>query len=167
MTILVKNKHTLQINEFKFKCCVGRNGSTKYKREGDKKTPKGSFQLEYLYFRKDRLEKPLTSLKCFEIKENMGWCNDPLSKNYNRLVKLPSHYSFEKLYRKENIYDIILVLNYNMHPIIRNKGSAIFIHISRKNYKKTEGCVALKKNDLLNIIQQIKKNTVVKIEHRK
>ena len=97
----------------------------------------------------------------------MGWCDDPKSKDYNKLIKLPSSYSYEKLYKKEQTYDIIVVLNYNMNPIIKNKGSAIFIHISRKNYKKTEGCVALKKNDLLNIIQQIKKNTVVKIEHRK
>ena len=97
----------------------------------------------------------------------MGWCNDPKSKDYNKLIKLPSSYSYEKLYKKEQTYDIIIVLNYNMNPIIKNRGSAIFIHISRKNYKKTEGCIALKKIDLLNIIQQIKKNTVVKIEHRK
>ncbi len=96
----------------------------------------------------------------------MGWCNDPFSKNYNRLIKLPSHYSFEKLYRKENIYDIILVLNYNMHPIIRDKGSAIFIHVSKKNYKKTEGCIALKKEHLLKIIKELKSSTKIKIVNR-
>ena len=97
----------------------------------------------------------------------MGWCDDPKSKNYNKLIKLPYKYSYEKLYKKENTYDIILVLNYNMKPIIKNKGSAIFIHVAKKNYKKTEGCVALKKSDLLKIIKILKKNTLVKIENQK
>jgi len=97
----------------------------------------------------------------------MGWCNDPNSKQYNKLIKLPSNYSFEKLYKKENVYDIILVLDYNMKPIIKNKGSAIFIHVAKKNYRKTEGCVALKKVHLLKIMKELKKNTQVKIENRK
>ena len=97
----------------------------------------------------------------------MGWCNDPRSSKYNMLVKLPSMYGHEKLYKKENVYDIILILNYNMRPIIKNKGSAIFIHIAKKNYKKTEGCVAIKKTHLLKIIKKIKKNTKVKIENQK
>ena len=93
----------------------------------------------------------------------MGWCDDPKIKNYNKLIKLPFKYNYEKLYKKENIYDIILVLNYNMNPIIKNKGSAIFIHVAKKNYKKTEGCVAIKKNHLLKIVKRNKKNTKVKI----
>ena len=97
----------------------------------------------------------------------MGWCNDSKSKNYNKLIKLPSNNSYEKLYRKENIYDIILVLNYNMSPVIKNKGSAIFIHISKKNYKKTEGCVAVKKRDLIEIIKKLQRNTKVKIVNQK
>ncbi len=97
----------------------------------------------------------------------MGWCNDSKSKNYNKLIKLPSNNSYEKLYRKENIYDIILVLNYNMSPVIKNKGSAIFIHISKKNYKKTEGCVAVKKRDLIEIVKKLQKNTKVKIVNQK
>ncbi len=97
----------------------------------------------------------------------MGWCDDPKSKNYNKLVKLPSKFRYEKLYKKNNIYDIVLVLNYNMKPIIKNKGSAIFIHVATKDYRKTEGCIALKKRDLLKIIKKIKKNTKVKIETQK
>ncbi len=93
----------------------------------------------------------------------MGWCDDPRSKAYNKLIKLPSNFSYEKLYRENNIYDIILVLNYNMNPIIKNKGSAIFIHVSKENYKKTEGCIGLKKIHLLKILEIIKKNTKVKI----
>ena len=97
----------------------------------------------------------------------MGWCDDPRSRNYNKLIKLPSNYKHEKLFKKENIYDIILVLNYNMRPIKKNKGSAIFIHVSKKNFKKTEGCVAIQKRDLLKIVKEIKKNTKVMIENRK
>ena len=97
----------------------------------------------------------------------MGWCDDPNSNHYNKLVKLPYEYNYEKLYKKENIYDIILVLDYNMNPVIKNRGSAIFIHIAKKNYKKTEGCIAVKKKSLLKIIKDIKKNTKVKIWNQK
>ena len=89
MTILVKNKHTLQIDEFKFRCCIGKNGSTKIKKEGDKKSPKGTFEIENLYFRKDRIEKPYTLLKCIPIKKSMGWCNDiRFPRKYNKLFKI-------------------------------------------------------------------------------
>jgi len=97
----------------------------------------------------------------------MGWCDDPFSKSYNKIVKLPFRFSHEKLYRKDNIYDIILVINYNMNPIVKNKGSAIFIHVSKKNYKKTKGCIGLKKIHLLKIIKKLKKNTKVMIESQK
>ena len=97
----------------------------------------------------------------------MGWCDDPRSDKYNKLIKLPSNYSYEKLYKEDNIYDIVLVLNYNMDPVIKNKGSGIFIHITKKNYKKTEGCVAIKKIQLLEIIKKLKNRTKVKILSQK
>ena len=97
----------------------------------------------------------------------MGWCDDSKSRDYNKLVKLPFNYNHEKLYKRENIYDIILVLNYNMNPIKKNKGSAIFIHVAKNNFKKTEGCIALKKKDLIKITKEIKLNTVVKISLQK
>ena len=88
MPILVKNKHTLLIDEFKFRCCIGKKSTTINKKEGDKKTPIGTFEIENLYFRKDRIKKPETSLKCIEIKKNMGWCDDVYhQKKYNKLVK--------------------------------------------------------------------------------
>ncbi len=97
----------------------------------------------------------------------MGWCDDPNSKKYNKLIKLPFKYSYEKLYKKENVYDILLVLNYNMKPVKKNKGSAIFIHVAKNNFKKTEGCVAIKKNKLLKIVRELKSNTYVKILNQK
>ena len=102
MTILVKNKHTLQIDEFKFKCCIGKNGSTRSKKEGDKKTPKGTFEIQNLYFRKDKLKKPLTSLKCISIKKSMGWCNDiRFPRKYNKLFKIEKRVKHERLKRKD------------------------------------------------------------------
>ena len=93
----------------------------------------------------------------------MGWCDDPKSIHYNKLIKLPFTHKHEKLYKKENIYDIILVLNYNMKPIKKNRGSAIFIHVSKNDYKKTEGCVAIKKVNLMKLLKEINPNTKVKI----
>jgi L,D-peptidoglycan transpeptidase YkuD (ErfK/YbiS/YcfS/YnhG family) len=93
----------------------------------------------------------------------MGWCDDPNSKNYNQLINLPSKYSHEKLFKKNNIYDLIIVLNYNMKPIIKNKGSAIFIHVAKNNYQPTQGCIALKKNDLLKLLSKISKNIKINI----
>jgi L,D-peptidoglycan transpeptidase YkuD (ErfK/YbiS/YcfS/YnhG family) len=163
MTIFVKNKHTLQIDEFKFNCCIGKNGSTKYKKEGDKKTPKGKFQIEHLYFRKDRLEKPLTSLKCIKIKKNMGWCNDVKSpKMYNKLFKIEKKIKHEKLNRKDYKYDLMIPIKYNFISPIVGKGSCIFIHLT-KNYKPTAGCIGLKKKDFLVMLKLINKNTKIKI----
>ena len=163
MTIFVKNKHTLQIDEFKFKCCIGKNGSTKYKKEGDKKTPKGKFQIEHLYFRKDRLEKPLTSLKCIKIKKNMGWCNDVKSpKMYNKFFKIEKKIKHEKLNRKDYKYDLMIPIKYNFISPIIGKGSCIFIHLT-KNYKPTAGCIGLKKKDFLVMLKLINKNTKIKI----
>ena len=135
----------------------------KKKKEGDLITPIGSFKIRFLLYRKDRNKKLTTNLKKIVIKKNMGWCDDPKTKKYNKLITTPFKYSYEKLYKKENIYDLILVLNYNMKPIKRNRGSAIFIHIAKNNYSDTAGCIAIKKNQLLKILKDIKLDTKVKI----
>ena len=161
------NKKYLTYNNYKAKCAIGKRGIGLKRKEGDLITPKGNYKIKYIMFRKDRIRNIKSKVKKIEIKKNMGWCDDPRSKEYNKIVKLPSVYSHEKLYKKENVYDIIIVLNYNMHPIIKNKGSAIFIHVAKKNYKKTEGCVAVEKKRLLKIIKELKKNTEVRIENRR
>ena len=163
MTILVKNKHTLQIDEFKFRCCIGKQGSTRYKKEGDKKTPIGTFGIENLYFRKDRKEKPYTLLKCIEIKRNMGWCDDVrFPKKYNKLFKIDEKVRHEKLERKDYRYDFLIPIKYNFNKPIIGMGSCIFIHLT-KDYKPTAGCVALKEKDFLILLKLIKKNTKIKI----
>ena len=93
----------------------------------------------------------------------MGWCDDPKSNFYNQQIKFPNKFKYEKLYRNDRIYDLLAVLNYNTNPVIKNKGSAIFIHIAKNNYKPTAGCIAVKKNDLIKLLQTIKKNTKIKI----
>ena len=161
------SKNYLTFYKYKVKCALGKRGVGQKKKEGDLMTPIGQYKIKYILYRKDRIKKIQTKLKKFQIKKNMGWCDDRNSKKYNKLVKLPSNYGYEKLYKKENIYDIILVLNYNMSPILKGRGSAIFIHISKKNYKKTEGCIAIKKIDLLKILKELKINTKVKIGYQK
>ena len=162
MTILLKNKHTVQFDSFKFKCCIGKNGLTKFKKEGDFKTPKGTFKIEHLYFRKDRMKKPITKLKCIEIKKNMGWCDDLKSKRYNKLITINNDFSHEKLFRKDLKYDLLIPIKYNFNKIVPGKGSCIFLHLTQ-NFKPTAGCVALSKKDFLILLKLIKKNTKIKI----
>ena len=165
MHILI-NKNYLTYNKLKVKCAIGKKGIGNKRKEGDLITPKGQYRIKYILYRKDRV-KISSKLKKKIIKKNMGWCDDTKSKHYNKLVKLPFTYSHEELYKKENIYDIVLVLNYNMSPIKKNKGSAIFIHVAKKNFKKTKGCVAIKKTNLMKLIKEINPNTKVKISLRR
>ncbi len=163
MLIKLKEKNTLNVGEFTFKCCIGKKGSTKYKKEGDNKTPIGTFKIENLYFRKDRLKKPLTSLKCIEIKKNMGWCDDiRFPEKYNKLIKIKKEIKHEKLLRKDNKYDLLIPIKYNFEKPITGLGSCIFIHLTR-NFKATAGCVALKKKDFLILLKLIKKSSKIKI----
>ena len=161
--IIINKSGQLKYKNLKFKCALGKAGIGKKKQEGDNVTPSGTFKIVKIYYRSDRIKKIYSKFKAIEIKKNMGWCDDPNSKYYNQLINLPSRYSHEKLFKVKNIYDIIVVLNYNMKPIIKNKGSAIFIHIAKKNYLPTQGCIALKKNDLLKLLSKIRKNIKIKI----
>ena len=159
--IIINKSGYLKYKDFKFKCALGRAGVGKKKIEGDNITPKGTFGIVKIYYRSDRIKKISSKYKLIKIIKTMGWCDDPKSRKYNQPIKLPSKYSHEILYRRDDIYDLILILNYNMKPTIKNKGSAIFIHVTKKNYKKTAGCIALKKADLLYLVKEIKKNTKV------
>ena len=163
MTIILKNKETLKFDDFFFKCCIGKNGLAKDKIEGDKKTPKGIFSLGNLYFRKDRNSKPNTKLKCVQIKKEMGWCDDPKNKKYyNKLIKIKKKIKHERLHRRDNKYDFLIPIDYNTKRTKLGKGSAIFLHLT-KNFKPTEGCIALKKKDFLILLKLINKNTKIKI----
>ena len=162
MTIKVKNKGTLEFKEFTFKCCFGLNGLTKTKKEGDKKTPIGTFSLGNLFYRPNKHKKPTTDLTCIRIDKKMGWCDDLTNKKfYNKLIRVNSKVKHEKLYRADYKYDFLIPINYNKKRILE-KGSAIFIHLT-KNYQPTAGCVGLRKKDLLILLKLINKKTKIKI----
>ena len=163
MTIILKNKVSLIFDDFCFKCCIGKKGLSNKKIEGDKKTPIGQFSLGNLYYRQDRLEKPITKLKSIPINEKMGWCDDERDdKNYNKLIKIKRKIKHEKLFRRDYKYDLMIPINYNTKKIKLGKGSAIFLHLT-KNYKPTNGCVALNKKDFMILLKLINKKTQIKL----
>ena len=161
MIIHVKNKDTLIIDDFELRCCVGRNGLNSNKKEGDYSTPKGTFNLRKLYFRKERVGIPKCKIGKKIIKRNMAWCDDPSHKNYNEEIKTYSKKLKENLYRKDHKYDYVISISHNEQKKL-NKGSAVFIHLTN-NYKPTAGCIALKKNDFEVLLKLIDKKTKIKI----
>ena len=159
MNIKIK-KHFLLFKGYKLKCSICKSGITKSKIEGDLSTPMGTFKLGNVYYRKDRISLPKCKIKTKIIKKNMGWCDDSKSAKYNREIKFPFRYSAEKFYRKNSGYDLLLVIKYNFNPVIKKKGSAIFLHIKNKN-KPTAGCIAISKRNFLKILPLINKKTKI------
>ena len=163
MIIFLKNKHTLKIDDFYFKCCIGKNGLSRKKIEGDNKTPKGIFELGPLYYRDDRIKNVKSNIKKIKINKKMGWCDDKNDKkNYNKLVKIHKNLKHEKLYRKDKKYDLIIPIKYNFKNRILGKGSCIFLHLT-KNFKATAGCIAMKENDFMIMLKLINNKTKIKI----
>ena len=162
MNINIK-KHLLLYKDYKLKCSIGKSGITSSKKEGDLATPKGTFSLGLLYYRKDRIKRIQSKIKKRIIKKNMGWCDDSRSKKYNREISFPFKYGAEKLYRKDKIYDLFINIKYNFWPVVKKKGSAIFLHIADAKYKPTEGCVAISKKNFMKILPLINKNTKISI----
>ena len=162
MNIKIK-KHLLLYKDYKLKCAIGKSGIIRSKKEGDLATPKGTFELGTFYYRKDN-NKPLKcKIKKKIIKKKMGWCNDSRSKKYNKEISFPFKYGAEKLYRKDKIYDLFINIKYNFSPVIKEKGSAIFLHITDGKYKPTKGCVAIAKKDFLKILPLINNKTKISI----
>ena len=161
MIIHVRNKNTLIIDDFKLKCCIGENGLSSNKKEGDYSTPKGLYNLKKLYFRKDRVGIPRCIIEKKIIKKNMAWCDDPLHKKYNEEIKTYNKELKENLYRIDHRYDYLISISHNEQKV-PYKGSAIFIHLT-DNYKPTAGCVALKKKDFEILLKLINKKTKIKI----
>ena len=162
--IIQLKKNTIFLNEFKLKCSVGKGGIKIKNREGDKITPKGIFSIDKLLYRQDRIDNFVTKLEKVKIKRNMGWCDDSNSSKYNRLVKITKNfkYSHEKLFRKGRLYDLLIPIKYNYKKTKKNKGSAIFFHLT-SDYKPTLGCVALKKKDFLIMLKLINKKDRIRI----
>ena len=162
MNIQIK-KHLLLYKGYKLKCSIGKSGTTNSKKEGDLATPKGTFKLGLLYYRKDRIKSLKCKIKKKTIKKNMGLCDDSRSEMYNREISFPFKYSAEKLYRKDRIYDLFINIKYNYCPSVKKKGSAIFLHLANSNYKPTSGCIAILKKDFLKILPLINNKTKISI----
>ena len=160
MHIKLKNK-LIYFYNYKIKCSIGKNGLSSKKKEGDLKTPKGKYKFNFLLYRKDRIKKIQCKLKKITIKQNMGWCDDPRSIYYNKLIKFPFKKSAENLFLKKNIYDLILVIDFNTKPVVKNKGSAIFLHLADKKFKPTKGCIGIKKKSFIKILPLINKKTKI------
>ena len=163
MNIIIK-KHFLLYKGYKLKCSIGKSGVTQSKKEGDLTTPKGLFELGLLYYRKDKIKLLKCKIKKRVIKKSMGWCNDSKSKKYNQEISFPFKYEAEKLYREDKIYDIFINIKYNQFPIVKGKGSAIFLHLCSKKYKPTSGCVAIQKKDFLKILPLMNNKTKISIK---
>ena len=163
MNIIIK-KNLLFYKDYKLKCSIGKAGITNYKKEGDLCTPRGVFKLGLLYYRKDRNKSLKSKLKKKAIKKNMGWCDDIRSKKYNQEISFPFKHKAEKLHRKDKNYDIFINIKYNHNPIIKGKGSAIFLHLANNKYKPTRGCIAIQKKDFIKILPLINKNTKILIK---
>ena len=160
MIIKLKNKQTLQLDDFSFKCSIGKNGITSHKIEGDKKTPKGKFSIGHIYYRKDKIKSFETKLKKIKIKKNMGWCDDINSSKYNQSIKVNKKIHHEKLFRVDRKYDLLIPIKYNFNKPKRKKGSCIFLHLT-KSYKPTAGCIAINKNDFFIMLKLINRNSKI------
>ncbi len=171
---VLKKKHTkyyLLAYQNYFLCQIGSNGiiSTQDKQEGDLSTPKGKWMLSSIFYREDRIDLktlvPNCKLGLNKITKNCGWCDDPSSENYNKYVKIKkrNNFTYERLWRKDNAYDILINLDHNQNPAIKWKGSAIFIHCSFDNLRNTGGCIALLKEDLIYLLKNINNTVFIKI----
>ena len=162
MNIIIK-KRLLVYKGCKLKCSIGKSGTRRLKKEGDLSTPKGIFKLGLLYYRQDRNKYLKAKIKKRIIKKNIGWCYDIRSTKYNREIHFPFKHKAERLYRRSKIYDIFINIKYNHFPIVKGKGSAIFLHLTNKKYKPTKGCIAIIKKDFLKILPLINKKTKISI----
>jgi L,D-peptidoglycan transpeptidase YkuD (ErfK/YbiS/YcfS/YnhG family) len=136
------------------RCAVGRGGIGIKRREGDGITPVGHWPLRLAFYRPDRVEAPGAALALAPLAPSDGWCEVPDDPDYNRRVRLPHRASAESMWRKDHLYDVVIVVGYNDAPVVPGKGSAIFLHVARPNFGPTEGCVALALPDLLQALAQ-------------
>ncbi len=154
----------LSFGELQFRCALGRGGVSADKREGDGATPVARMKLRRVFYRPDRVTALVTALPSRALTPNDGWCDDPASPDYNRLVHLPHPARHEQLWRDSRVYDVIVELGWNDDPVVANRGSAIFLHIAQQDYSPTEGCVALVLDDLLVLLRAVAKECWLEVK---
>lgn len=163
MELIVTSEGKLHVGDRVFRCAVGKGGFRADKVEGDGATPVGSFRLKRVFYRGDRLQRPMTRLPVQEIHEDDGWCDDTDDPAYNTLIKCPFKARHEAMWRDDNLYDVVIEISHNDDPPIPGDGSAIFIHIAKPNYEATQGCIALAQSDLLKILETASTDTRIVI----
>ena len=164
MKLVVKNGFLINQDQ-KFRCSIGYNGLSKNKSEGDGCTPIGVFKINKILYRPDKISNFKSNLESETIKRNDGWCDDVNSELYNQKITFPFTESAEHLYRDDDLYDLICVIDYNLDPIKKGKGSAIFLHIAKEDYSPTQGCVAIKKEELLKICLKLEISSTIMIDY--
>lgn len=164
---VTKHRGLLKLDNKNYNCSLGKAGLTTLKKEGDGATPIGYFNILYGYYRNDRIKLPATGLTMIPISKNIGWCDAPQCANYNQSVTIPHQHSHEKLMRDDRLYDICLILNYNIPKsksyVGRNKGSAIFFHITKEKTTPTQGCIAIEPELMMHILARVNSSTIVDI----
>lgn len=144
-----------------FPVALGKGGVCARKKEGDGATPLGAFGFTKVYFRADRVRRPQTALPVEPLRVSSGWCDAPSDRNYNRPVTLPYPASAERLWRDDPLYDVIVVLDYNLRPRSLARGSAIFLHVARPGFLPTEGCIAMKREHLLRLLRALDRRAAI------
>ena len=155
----IAHKGLFSFNNKTIECSLGKTGITTKKREGDGATPVGRYKILYGFFRKNHNKRIQTALEMIPIEANSGWCDAPTHNNYNQYVDLPFNASHEKIYRDDRLYDVCLVLDYNISTRKRFAGSAIFFHLTRADKGPTEGCIAIDPKDMDLLLSQLSQNT--------
>jgi L,D-peptidoglycan transpeptidase YkuD (ErfK/YbiS/YcfS/YnhG family) len=145
-------------------CALGRSGRRVRKREGDGATPVGCWRLTAVLYRPDRVRRPATGLPVRRLSPGDGWCDAPADRNYNRPVRHPYPASAERLWRVDGLYDVVVVLSHNAQPRVRGCGSAVFMHVARPGYAPTEGCIALRREHLLRLLQRLGRGAKVWVQ---
>jgi L,D-peptidoglycan transpeptidase YkuD (ErfK/YbiS/YcfS/YnhG family) len=161
--LLVRPNGTLTAGPLHARCAVGRAGITSTKREGDGATPRGTFRLLAALYRPDRVPRPITGLPLTAIDRNAGWCDDPADRNYNRAVRLPYAAWHENLWRDDHLYDVVVVLDYNIDPVVPGAGSAIFLHLGHADFAPTSGCIVVSLETMRHLLPRLSRETMLEI----
>jgi L,D-peptidoglycan transpeptidase YkuD (ErfK/YbiS/YcfS/YnhG family) len=164
MDLIVTSDGILRVDDRQYICAIGRGGFRLDKHEGDRATPIGSYHLKRVYYRPDKGPAPTTKLPTKPINPRDGWCDDPVHPQYNTLVRLPFAGNHEKMWRDDALYDVVVEISHNDNPPIPGAGSAVFMHIAKPDYTPTEGCVALKHADLLEVLKDASPATKIVIK---
>ncbi|MBS3647715.1 L,D-transpeptidase family protein [Pseudaminobacter sp. 19-2017] len=159
----VPTQGIMQIGSAVFPCALGRGGISADKREGDGATPLARMRLLEGYFRGDHGRPGRTRLPMRPIRADLGWCEVPGDRNYNRPVKMPYEASHETMRREDRLYDFCIVLDWNIRPRRPGRGSAIFFHLARLGFTPTEGCVAVTRQVMLRLLPHLTRRTVLEV----